>query len=154
MGIDLSKSTFHVHAVDSTERIVVQRVMRRLELRRFLAMTPISSLAAESCGGAFHWARYAASCGHRTQIIAYQFVRPYVKSNKNDFNDAAAICEAASSPSTRFVPTKSIEQQDIQALHRVRSRRVAERTVLGNQLRGLLLEFGIPIGLSFATLKR
>lgn len=154
MGIDLSKSTFHVHAVDGVERVVLQRVMSRNELRRFLAMTPVCTVATESCGGAFHWARYAASCGHRPQIIASQFVRPYVKSNKNDFNDAAAICEAASRPSMRFVPTKSIEQQDIQALHRVRSRRVAQRTALGNQIRGLLLEFGIAVGVSFTTLKR
>ncbi len=154
MGIDLSKSTFHVHAVDDAERVMMQRVMTRTELRRFLAMTPACTVATESCGSAFHWARYAASCGHRTQIIASQFVKPYVKSNKNDFNDAAAICEAASRPSMRFVPTKSIEQQDIQALHRVRTRRVAERTALGNQIRGLLLEFGIVIGLGLTTLKR
>ena len=154
MGIDLSKSTYHVHAVDGAERVMMQRVMSRLELRRFLAMTPPCIVATESCGSAFHWARYAASCGHRTQIIASQFVKPYVKSNKNDFNDAGAICEASSRPSMRFVPTKSVEQQDIQALHRVRTRRVAERTALGNQIRGLLLEFGIAIGLSLTTLKR
>jgi transposase len=81
-------------------------------------------------------------------------VKPYVRTNKNDFNDAAAICEAASRPSMRFVPTKSIEQQDIQALHRVRTRRVAERTALGNQIRGLLLEYGIAIGLSLITLRK
>ncbi|HEY6370867.1 MAG TPA: IS110 family transposase [Candidatus Sulfotelmatobacter sp.] len=111
-------------------------------------------MASESCGSAFHWARYAAQCGHSTRIIASQFVKPYVKTNKNDFNDAAAICEAASRPSMRFVPTKSIEQQDIQALHRVRTRRVAERTALGNQIRGLLLEYGIGIGLSLITLRK
>ena len=154
VGIDLSKSVFHVHAVDGTERTVMQRMMTRPELRRFLALSAPCSVAMESCGSAFHWARYAATCGHRTQIIASQFVKPYVKSNKNDFNDAAAICEAASRPSMRFVPAKSIEQQDIQALHRVRTRRVAERTALGNQIRGLLLEFGIAIGLGLTTLKR
>ena len=154
MGIDLSKSTFHVCGVDGAERLVMQRMMNRAELRHFLAMTTPCVVATESCGSAFHWARYAASCGHRTLIIASQFVKPYVKSNKNDFNDAAAICEAASRPSMRFVPTKSIEQQDIQALHRVRTRRVAERTALGNQIRGLLLEFGIAISLGLTTLKR
>jgi transposase len=154
MGIDLSKNTFHVHAVDVAERVVVQKLMNREQLRHFLAMTSPCVVATESCGGAFHWARYAAQCGHRTRIIASQFVKPYVKSNKNDFNDAAAICEAASRPSMRFVPTKSIEQQDIQALHRVRTRRVAERTALGNQIRGLLLEYGVAIGLSLITLRR
>jgi transposase len=154
MGIDLSKNTFHVHAVDAAERIVAQRILNRAQLRHFLAMTPPCVVATESCGSAFHWARYAAQCGHRTRIIASQFVKPYVKSNKNDFNDAAAICEAASRPSMRFVPTKSIEQQDIQALHRVRTRRVAERTALSNQIRGLLLEYGVAIGLSLITLRR
>lgn len=154
IGIDLSKNTFHVHAVDIEERVVVQRMMSRVQLRHFLAMTPPCSVATESCGSAFHWARYATQCGHLTKIVASQFVKPYVKSNKNDFNDAAAICEAASRPSMRFVPTKSIEQQDIQALHRVRTRRVAERTALGNQIRGLLLEYGVPIGLSLITLRQ
>jgi transposase len=154
MGIDLSKNTFHVHAVDIEERVVVQRMMSRAQLRHFLAMTPSCAVATESCGSAFHWARYAKQCGHLPKIVASQFVKPYVKSNKNDFNDAAAICEAASRPSMRFVPTKSIEQQDIQALHRVRTRRVAERTALGNQIRGLLLEYGVPIGLSLVTLRQ
>jgi len=154
IGIDLSKNTFHVHAVDIEERVVIQRMMSRAQLRHFLAMTPPCSVATESCGSAFHWARYATQCGHLTKIVASQFVKPYVKSNKNDFNDAAAICEAASRPSMRFVPTKSIEQQDIQALHRVRTRRVAERTALGNQIRGLLLEYGVPIGLSLITLRQ
>jgi transposase len=154
MGIDLSKNTFHVHAVDIEERVVVQRMMSRAQLRHFLAMTPPCAVATESCGSASHWARYAKQCGHLPKIVASQFVKPYVKSNKNDFNDAAAICEAASRPSMRFVPTKSIEQQDIQALHRVRTRRVAERTALGNQIRGLLLEYGVPIGLSLVTLRQ
>lgn len=154
MGIDLSKNTFHVHAVDVDERVVVQRMMGRAQLRHFLAMTPPCIVATESCGSAFHWARYATQCGHHTKIIASQFVKPYVKSNKNDFNDAAAICEAVSRPSMRFVPTKSIEQQDIQALHRVRTRRVAERTALGNQIRGLLLEYGVAVGLSLITLRQ
>jgi transposase len=154
MGIDLSKNSFHVHAVDELGHVILQRLMNRSQLRQYLVVTAPCVVATESCGSAFHWARYAAQCGHRTRIIASQFVKPYVKSNKNDFNDAAAICEAASRPSMRFVPTKSIEQQDIQALHRVRTRRVAERTALGNQIRGLLLEYGIAIGLSLITLRK
>jgi transposase len=154
MGIDLSKNSFHVHAVNEAGHPVLQKLMNRAQLRQFLALTAPCVVASESCGSAFHWARYAAQFGHRTRIIASQFVKPYVKTNKNDFNDAAAICEAASRPSMRFVPTKSIEQQDIQALHRVRTRRVAERTALGNQIRGLLLEYGIAIGLSLITLRR
>jgi transposase len=154
MGIDLSKNSFHVHAVDQVGRVALQKLMNRSQLRQYLAVTAPCVVATESCGSAFHWARYAAQCGHHTRIIASQFVKPYVKSNKNDFNDAAAICEAASRPSMRFVPTKSIEQQDIQALHRVRTRRVAERTALGNQIRGLLLEYGIAIGLSLITLRK
>ena len=154
MGIDLSKNTFHVHGVDERGLVVLQKLMSRAQLRQFLTLTAPCIVATESCGSAFHWARFATQCGHSTRIIASQFVKPYVKTNKNDFNDAEAICEAASRPSMRFVPTKSIEQQAIQALHRVRSRRVAERTALGNQIRGLLLEYGIPIGLSLITLRK
>jgi transposase len=154
MGIDLSKNVFHVRAVDGEDRVVIQRMLNRSQLRHFLAMTPPCEVATESCGSASHWARYAAACGHRTRIIAAQFVKPYVKSNKNDFNDAAAICEAASRPTMRFVPMKSVEQQDIQALHRVRTRRVAERTALVNQIRGLLLEYGVTMSVGLIALRR
>ena len=102
-------------------------------------------MGLEACGGAHYWARRLTAAGHAVRLIAPQFVKPFVKSNKNDTNDAEAICEAAGRPSMRFVSAKSVEQQDIQSLHRVRSRLVSCRTQLVNQLRGLLMEYGIVL---------
>ena len=154
LGIDLSKNVFHVVGVDALEREGLRKAYSRVQLRQFLAALPPCLVATESCATAFHWARYAKQCGHESRIIASQFVKPYVKGNKNDFNDAEAICEAAARPSMRFVPTKSVEQQDIQALHRVRQRRIEERTALINQIRGLLLEYGVAVRLGPAALRR
>lgn len=97
----------------------------------------------EACGGAHHWARALQQYGFNVKLIAPQFVKPYVKSNKNDANDAEAICEAMSRPNMRFVTVKSIEQQDLQALHRVRSTLVQQRTAKANQIRGLVSEYGV-----------
>jgi transposase len=97
----------------------------------------------EACGGAHYWARQFIAMGHIVKLISPQFVKPYVKSNKNDHNDAVAICEAATRPSMRFVPVKSIQQQDIQLLHKVRSKLIKDKVALGNQMRGLLMEYGI-----------
>jgi transposase len=99
----------------------------------------------EACGGAHHWARVFRQWGHEVRLMSPQFVKPYVKSNKNDFRDADAICEAVSRPTMRFVPIKTLEQQDLQSLHRVRSLTVAQRTAQANQIRGLLLEYGIVL---------
>ncbi|MFK0571822.1 IS110 family transposase [Endozoicomonas sp.] len=108
-------------------------------------------MAIEACGGSHYWCRKFTELGHDIRIIAPQFVKPYVKSNKNDAADAEAICEAAQRPNMRFVPSKNVEQQDIQSIHRIRSQTVARRTALGNQIRGLLMEYGviIPKGISF-----
>jgi transposase len=154
LGIDLSKNVFHVVGVNALGREALRKTFSRLQLRQFLATLPQCLVATESCGTAFHWARYAKHCGHEPRIIASQFVKPYVKGNKNDFNDAEAICEAAGRPSMRFVPVKSVEQQDVQALHRVRQRRMEERTALINQIRGFLLEYGVAVRLGPGVLRR
>jgi transposase len=104
---------------------------------------PGCEIGMEACGGAHHWARALQQYGFNVKLIAPQFVKPYVKSNKNDANDAEAICEAMSRPNMRFVTVKSIEQQDLQALHRVRSTLVQQRTAKANQIRGLVSEYGV-----------
>lgn len=108
----------------------------------------------EATRGAHYWARVIGAYGHDVKLIAPQFVKPYVKGQKNDAEDAAAICEAASRPERRFVAAKSIEQQDMQALHRIRSRLVANRTQLGNQIRGLLAEYGIVLPLHLSQIRQ
>jgi transposase len=120
----------------------------------FVANLPGCRVGLEACGGAHYWARRLTRLGHTVKLIAPQFVKPYVKSNKNDANDAEAICEAVSRPHMRFVPAKSVEQQDIQCLHRVRSRLVGTRTQLANQVRGLLMEYGIVLPQQIQNLRR
>ena len=116
-----------------------------------MANLPSCLVGMEACGGAHHLARVLESYGHEVRLMSPQFVKPYVKSNKNDFLDAEAICEAVQRPTMRFVPVKSIECQDIQTLHRARSRAVANRTAQVNQIRGFLLEYGltVPKGIGF-----
>lgn len=120
-------------------------------MTRFVAQLPGCIIGIEACNGSNHWRRMFENSGHVVRIIAPQFVKPYVKSNKNDAADAEAICEAVQRPSMRFVPSKSIEQQDIQSLHRIRSQIVARRTAQANQIRGLMTEYGIiiPQGISY-----
>jgi transposase len=108
----------------------------------------------ESCGGSNYWARKFQSYGHEVKLISPQFVKPYVKSNKNDANDAEAICEALTRPTMRFVAIKTMEQQDIQAIHRIRSRLIKERTALVNQIRGLLGEYGIVVAQGISHIRK
>ena len=154
VGIDLAKNVFHVYAVDAREHPVFSRSVTRKQLRELLAPIPPCIVATESCGTAHHWARYARHFGHTSRIVASHYVTPYRKGNKHDAADAEAICEASGRPGMRFVPPKGIEQQDIQCLHRIRQRRMEERTALINQMRGLLLEFGIPVRLGPGGLRR
>jgi transposase len=154
VGIDLSKSVFQLHGVDRHGHAVLRRRLRRGELAAFMARLPGCVVGLEACGGAHYWARVFGGQGHTVRLIAPQFVKPYVKGNKNDLNDAEAICEAVSRPHMRFVPSKSIEQQDVQALHRVRSRLIGARTALVNQIRGLLAEYGIVLPKSIGQVRR
>jgi transposase len=120
----------------------------------FIAQLAPCRIALEACAGAHHWARAFQKLGHEVKLIAPQYVKPYVKGNKNDYNDADAITEAVQRPTMRFVPIKTQEQQDIQALHRLRERTVKERTALANQIRGLLAEYGIVIRLGITAVRK
>lgn len=154
IGIDLGKSVFHVHAVDRKGKVLVEKKMTRRALARYMRELEPCLVGLEACGGAHHWARMLRAMGHDARMMSPQFVKPYVKSNKNDFSDAGAICEAVSRPSMRFVPVKSVEQQDVQHVHRVRSQAVAHRTALVNQIRGFLLEYGIAFAKGIGHLRR
>jgi transposase len=145
IGLDIAKQVFQVHGADRTGRGVLRRRLRRSEVVRFFSEMPACLIGIEASGSAHHWARVLSGLGHTVRLMAPQFVKRYVKSQKNDANDAEAICEAVGRPSMRFVPQKSVEQQDLQCLHRVRSRLVANRTQLIDQIRGLLAEYGIVL---------
>jgi len=145
VGVDLAKSVFQVHGVDRGEQVVWRRKLTRAHwLKVFLeTVEPGCEVGMEACGGAHHWARVLQARGYRVKLIAPQFVKPYVKSNKNDANDAEAICEAMSRPSLRFVAVKTVAQQDVQAVHRVRAEVSKQRKAKGNQIRGLVSEYGL-----------
>ncbi len=154
VGIDLAKRSFHLYAVDGEGRAVLSRKVTRARLSAVVAQLPACTIAMEACGSAHHWARLFRTFGHEVRLIAPQFVKPYVKSNKNDAADAEAICEAAQRPGMRFVAVKTVEQQDIQAIHRMRSLAVQQRTAQINQIRGLLLEYGLEVAQGRAALQR
>jgi len=145
LGIDLAKNIFHVHGVDRAGKTVMRKKLMRAQLPAFIAQLRPCLIGMEACGSAHYWARQFQAFGHTVKLMSPQFVKPYVKSNKNDTQDAEAICEAVTRPSMRFVAIKTVEQQDIQSLHRIRSGFVQRRTALANQLRGLLNEYGIII---------
>ncbi|MBT8419647.1 MAG: IS110 family transposase [Gammaproteobacteria bacterium] len=154
LGIDIAKHSFQLHGVDEGGHIVFKKKLTRNKLTEVMANLPPCVIGMEACGGAHHWYRVFTEMGHSVHLIAPQFVKPFVKSNKNDVADAEAICEAVARPSMRFVPAKSIEQQDVQALHRIRSRLMANRTAQSNQIRGLLLEYGIIIPKGMSQLRK
>jgi transposase len=154
LGVDIAEQVFQVHGVDQQGKVVLRRRLRRQQVAPFFANLSPCLVGLEACGGAHYWTRRLSLFGHTVRMMAPQFVKPYVKSNKNDRNDAEAICEAVSRPQMRFVPAKSVEQQDIQSLHRVRSRLVGLRTQLGNQVRGLLMEYGIVLPQHVGRLRR
>jgi len=151
LGIDLAKQSFQLHGVDANGETALTKKIKRNKLHEFIAQLPACIIGIEACGGSNYWQRVFERRGHVVHMIAPQFVKPFVKSNKNDAADAEAICEAVQRPSMRFVPAKSVEQQDIQSLHRIRSQAVARRTAQANQIRGLLMEYGviIPKGISY-----
>lgn len=153
IGLDLAKNVFQVHAIDHKGHCLFSRALKREKMMAFFQNLPPCQIGMEACASAHFWARTLISMGHEVKLIAPQFVKPYVKGNKNDANDAEAICEAVSRPSMRFVPVKTVEQQDIQALHRIRQGLVRQRTALVNQIRGLLSEYGIVISLRVESLR-
>lgn len=154
IGVDLAKNVFQVHGVDSHERVVVRRALSRAKLREFFAELPPCLIGMEACGSAHYWARELGRLGHEVRLMAPQFVSPYRKNDKNDGNDAEAICEALGRPNMRFVPVKDAEQQAVLCVHRARALLVAERTGLINQVRGLLSEYGIVVGQGASRLRR
>lgn len=154
LGIDIAKNIFQLHGVDSAGKAVLKKRLSRNKLAAFTSNIPPCMIVMESCGGANYWARVFKRSGHGVKLISPQFVKPFVKTNKNDANDAEAIVEAASRPSMNFVPIKQVAQQDIQSIHRVRSRVVKNRTALINEIRGLCLEYGITIQSGAAKVKR
>jgi len=149
-GIDLAKNVFQIHGVDERGKTVVRKRLRRNQVLTFFVQCPPCLVGMEACGGAHYWARKLQAQGHTVKLMAPQFVKPYVKTNKTDAADAEAICEAVSRPNMRFVPIKNAEQQAILSLHRARQGFVRARTAQANQIRGLLAEYGItlPQGIS------
>jgi transposase len=156
VGVDLAKNVFQVHGVDRSEKHVWRRRLRREEWINVVQerVEPGGEIGMEACGGAHHWARELQKLGYRVKLIAPQFVKPYVKSNKNDAADAEAICEAMARPGMRFVPVKTVEQQDIQAIHRVRASLVEQRSAKANQIRGLVAEYGLVAPRELLHLRR
>ncbi|MBX3351163.1 MAG: IS110 family transposase [Nitrospira sp.] len=154
LGIDIAKNVFHVHGRDAAGRPVFQKRFSRVALIKFMANLSRCRVGMEVCGGANYWSRTLQALGHEVRLISPQFVKPYVKSNKNDFNDAEAICEAVLRPTMRFVTPKTVAQQDLQNMHRVRRRLIGARTALVNQIRGLLAEYGVVVPKQESPLRR
>lgn len=148
LGIDLGKNSCSVVGLDATGKVVVRRRMRRETVITYAASLPACVVAMEACCGAHHMGRGLARQGHAVRLMSPEYVRPYVKAQKNDDRDAEAIAEAATRPTMRFVELKTEEQLDMQTLHRIRDQLVGDRTSLMNQVRSLLLERGyiVPQG--------
>lgn len=145
LGIDLAKSIFQIHGTDIQGKCLLRKRLSRAKLPEFIAQLKPCLIGIEASGSAHFWAREFKKLGHEVKIMSPQFVKPYVRSNKNDRNDAQAIAEAVTRPFMKFVPIKKIEQHDILMLHRARELLVKQKTALANQLRGLLAEYGIII---------
>ena len=153
IGIDIGKNSFHVVGHDSRGAITLRRKWSRGQIEAWLANLPPCLIGMEACVGAHHLARKLASFGHHTRLMPAKYVRPYAKGQKNDFNDAEAIAEAVQRPTMKFVATKTADQLDLQALHRVRERLVSQRTGIINQIRAFMLERGIAVRQGFRFLR-
>lgn len=155
VGVDLAKNVFQLHGVDRHGESAWRRRLTRNDWLKVLLdkVEPGCTIGMEACTGAHHWARELQAKGFTVKLIAPQFVKPYVKSNKNDANDAEAVCEAMSRPNMRFVAVKTVEQQDIQAAHRIRSELIGHRTAKANQIRGLVAEYGLVAPQQMARLR-
>lgn len=154
VGVDLAKNVFSLHGVDRLGAVVLKKTLRRHQLMQAVASLPPCLIGMEACSGAHEWGRRFQGLGHTVRLMAPKFVAPYRKGGKNDGNDAEAICEAVTRPSMRFVPVKSIEQQALLAVHRVRRGFIVERTATINRLRGLMSEFGVILPLRAVTVRR
>ena len=154
IGLDLAKKVFHVVCCDRHGKVVSRKMLKRSQVLRYFANLQTCLVGMEACASAHYWARELGALGHQVKLIPPQYVKPYVRGNKNDYNDALAISEAVIRPEMRFVSVKTAEQQDIQALHRLRERGIQSRTALCNQLRGLLAEYGLILPLGVNVLRR
>lgn len=154
LGIDLAKNIFQIHGADHRGKRVFSKRLKRDGLLPFVAKLNPCLIGVEACGSAHYWAREFKKLGHEVKLIPAKFVKPYVKSNKNDAHDAAAIAEAVVHPEMRFVPIKRIDQQDQLMAHRARELLIKSRTAHSNQIRGLLGEYGIVIPKGIAHLKK
>ncbi len=153
IGLDLAKQVFQVHGVDEKGRKAVSRQLKRGQVEEYFRGLEPCLVGMEACGGAHHWARVLGALGHEVKLMAPQHVKPYVKGNKNDANDAEGICEAVGRPNMRFVALKTVEQQRLQALHRVRRTLMRNRTAAVNEIRGLLAEYGIVVSVGVGKLR-
>ena len=143
IGLDIAKNVFQVHGVDRTGAVAIRRALRRSQMLAWFAKLPPCLVGMEACGTAHYWARERRQLGHEVRLIPPAYATAYVRRNKNDPADAAAICEAVGRPSMRFVAIKTERQQAVAGIHRVRDRLIKQRTMLRNQRRGLMAEFGI-----------
>jgi transposase len=153
LGIDLAKNTFQLIGVDKHHKVVLKRRCNREKLISITSNLPRCTIFIEACGTSNYWGREFSEMGHDAKLISPQHVTPYVANHKNDYKDTEAILEVGTRPRTKFVSIKTIEQQDIQSIHRVRERLISTRISLSNQIRGLLLEYGIVIPKGFSSLK-
>jgi transposase len=154
LGIDLAKSVFQLHGVNERGNVVLRKQVRRAQLLSVMAQIRPCLVGIEACGSSQHWRRELEQFGHTVRLMSPQYVKPYVKSQKNDQSDAEAICEAVRRPNMRFVQPKSLEQQDLQSAHRVRQGLMTQRTAVINRLRGMLNEYGIVMARRPGTVRR
>jgi len=146
VGIDLANKVFQVAALNQANKVIFNKKISRSKLAQTIQQMPPTTIAMEACGSANYWARMFIAMGHSVRLVPAQHVKAFLKgTNKNDAKDAIAICEAASRPEIHFVPIKSVEQHDLQMLHRVRQRLVSQKTALANQIRAYLRENGMTI---------
>jgi len=154
VGLDLAKKFFHVMCCDEQGKVIKKRMLKRGQVLAFFANLERCLIGMEACASAHYWARQLMALGHEVKLVPAQYVKAYVRGNKNDYNDALAISEAVTRPQMRFVSVKTPEQQDVQALHRLRERCIQTRTGLCNQIRGLVGEYGLVCAKGVATLRR
>lgn len=154
LGIDIAKSIFQLHGTNKQGKVVLKKRLRRSQLLAFMQNLRPCRVGMEACGGAHYWARKFQGYGHTVKLMAPQYVKPYIKTNKNDVNDAEGINEAVGRPTMRFVGIKALWQQDIQTLHRARSRLMQLRNTLSSHTRGLLMEYGIVIPKQIGQLRQ
>ncbi len=154
VGLDLAKQVFHVVCCDGRGKVVGKRMLRRAQVLGYFSNLAPARVGMEACAGAHYWARELEGLGHAVKLLPPRFVKAFVRGNKNDYNDALAIAEAVVRPEVRGVAVKTVAQQDIQALHRLRSECADSRTALCNQLRGLLAEYGVVLPRGVSSLRR